>query len=169
MFYWCKRPGLTCLRGINLAKSSPCFISPLWGNHVGMPETISALMLFHFPVHLCCVPLSCTQPVKYISVKPCAVLGGILVGCSPVEVYCWGMDVSEYSPPAPHPVAPSVSGSSFYRLTLLACREVFCWLPEELLLDPSNTFPIQWSCSLIVEPCLFKGIICTAQTWVGPC
>lgn len=55
-----------------------------------------------------------------------------------------------------------------YRLTLFACREVLRRLQEELLLDPTNTFPFQWSCSLILKPCLFKDIICTAQTWVEP-
>lgn len=55
-----------------------------------------------------------------------------------------------------------------YSLTLFACWEVFCWRQEELFLDPSNTFPSQWSCSLIMKPCLFKDMICAAQTWVGP-
>ena len=46
--------------------------------------------------------------------------------------------------------------------------EVFCWWQEELLLDPSNTFPSQWRWSMIVKPCLFKDKMCSAQTRIGP-
>jgi len=45
----------------------------------------------------------------------------------------------------------------------------FCWSQEELLLDPSNTFPSQWSFAWIVKACLFKRKMRTAETSIAPC
>lgn len=44
-----------------------------------------------------------------------------------------------------------------WKLTLSACWEVLCWLQEELPIDPTSTFPIQWSCSLILQAMLIQG------------
>lgn len=48
-------------------------------------------------------------------------------------------------------------------------EKFFCWSQEELLLDPSNTFPSQWRFSWIAKACLFERKMRTAETRVAPC
>lgn len=52
---------------------------------------------------------------------------------------------------------------------LAVMRSFFCWSQEELLLDPSNTFPSQWRFSWIVKACLSERKMRTAETRVAHC
>lgn len=124
--------------GTNLTKSPPCFISPLPGSHIGMQGTIGTVGLFHLPARPCCLPPNLRSHVWQ--------------NCVHAGKHKWTDEDTMWAN-APHlPL-----GLRLWELTLSACWEVFCWLQGELLFDPTNTFPIQRSCSLILEAMLIQG------------
>lgn len=124
--------------GTNLTKSPPCFISPRPGSRSGMPETTGTVELSHFPFPL---------PVPFATLQ-----SHIWQHCVHAGKHKW-TDEDEMWANAPH----LPFRLRLWKLTLSACWEVLCWLQEELPIDPTSTFPIQWSCSLILRAMLIQG------------
>lgn len=137
--------------GTNLTKSPPCFISPGPGSHSGMQGTIGTVELSHFLFPL---PL-------FVCHQTCRVTFGRILF---TQVNTSGQMKTRCERRLP----TFLSRSGFESWHFLPVEKFSADCRKNFLLTQLAHFQFSGAALWFSKPCLFKDVICTAQTRVGP-